>query len=126
MQDVICPYCQATAKLVTGKTILPKHTVLHADKMWFCEPCKAFAMCYKKENIPYGRTGNEPIGHLANISLWRLRSRANKLFQYFSEEANYTQEQAYSWLSQKLEIQSEYCILTNFDEETCKKVIELF
>lgn len=115
----LCPYCRNQAFLVTGAVIYPYRTDLHSLKFWNCPPCKAYVGCHKnsEENIPLGR--------LANAELRILKQKAHAAFDPKWKTGRMKRSDAYGILADRLGIKKKDCHIGWFDEDTCKRVIEI-
>lgn len=60
---VVCDYCGADAKLVTGDVIYPHRHDLRARRFWQCVPCDAYVGTHANS------LNHHPLGRLANAEL---------------------------------------------------------
>lgn len=124
-----CPYCNGYAHLVTGATVYPHRWDLRALLFWQCKPCKAFVGCHKR-GAPVDvviSDGTIPLGRLANAELRRAKSEAHAAFDPMWKEkgSKLSRREAYRHLANALGITPEECHIGMFDEEMCKRVVEI-
>jgi hypothetical protein len=114
---VTCPYCQGTATKVKGSTIYRNNPEFANNDYFQCKPCGAHIGTY-----PDGR----PRGGLATAELRWHRREAHRVFDpFWIGEVNYTRTEAYAALADALHIPFADCHISEFDLETCKRVIEI-
>lgn len=118
MPRVICDYCGRNAALVKGDKIYPHRPDLYNLQFWQCEPCSAFVGCHKNSDA-------KPLGRLADAELRRAKSAAHAAFDPLWKSGNKTRNEAYQWLSRKLNLSKDKCHIGMFDTEMCRKVIEV-
>ena len=112
---LICPYCAAPAKLVTGSIIYPHRPDLSTLMFWCCPPCDAYVGCHKNTTTPLGR--------LANAALRRAKSNAHRAFDPLWKSGRITRRAAYQWLSENLGIPFEKTHIGEFNEAMCARVM---
>lgn len=123
MKLVICQYCGKKAELVTGKVLFPHLENLYGKWFWRCEPCKAHVACHQKTT--------EPMGTLAKVELRSLRSRVHSVFDQKwqrkrrSRGSRKARSAAYKWLADQLNINPTQCHIGLFNEEMCRKALEV-
>jgi len=117
LSDVLCPYCNGKAELVTGDAVYPKRPDLHELYFWRCDPCRARVGCHK------GTT--RPLGRLANMQLRYWKMQAHAAFDPIWKRGIKKRSSAYGWLAKKLKIAKKDCHIGMFDVATCKKVVEI-
>lgn len=122
--DVICPYCDNEAKLVTGKDIYGGRPELWDLSFWLCRPCYAYVGCHPK-NKRLGLKGNEPFGALADRNLRWNRMRAHKAFDPLWKVGVRSRRKAYEWLAEQLKIPVEECHIGMFTYEQCDLTIQV-
>ena len=91
---VMCPYCVTRAVLVAGDYIYPNRPDLHSLNFWFCNECRAYVGCHKK-NPKMGYEGTEPLGKLANRELRVARMTAHRAFDPVWQEGMNTRSYSY-------------------------------
>ena len=129
IEVLICPYCGKPAELVNGSRLFPHRRDLNkemcASNFWLCIRCDAYVGCHKP-NERYGLNGTEPLGTMANENLRTLRVKLHKRFDslWLSGEMNRTE--AYRLMAQVLGVSIDKCHIGMFDEETCRKALEIF
>jgi len=120
---VTCQYCGKMAELVTGEVIFPHLGALHKKKFWRCEPCKAHVGCHPKKT--------RPMGTLAKVELRSLRAKVHDFFDQKwkrkrrSRGSRKARSEAYSWLADQLNISPAQCHVGLFDEDLCRKALEV-
>ena len=123
---VICPYCGKKAKLVTGDKLRGRQEFSH-KKFWLCRPCQAWVGCHA------GSSRNAPLGSLANKTLRRLRGQAHSAFdplwkaKMSIDKCSKAKARGagYKWLSAQLGIDPKHCHIGMFQEDLCKRTIEI-
>jgi hypothetical protein len=119
-KPVFCPYCKNDASLVTGREIYPHRQDLFSRRFWACMPCKAWVGCHE------GSKGHKPLGRLANAELRILKQQAHAVFDpKWKHSRSISRKDAYAILADKLGIPVKQCHIGYFDEETCRKVIQI-
>ena len=113
---LICPYCSAPAKLVTGEIIYPHRADLAPLMLWACKDCDAYVGCHK--------TTTTPLGRLANASLRRAKSNAHCAFDPLWKSGKMNRRAAYQWLADELGIPFKKTHIGEFDEAMCERVME--
>lgn len=114
-----CPYCDKPAILVTGKEIYPHREDLYDKKFWSCEPCDAYVGCHKNSRK------HAPLGRLASKNLRQLKSIAHSHFDPIWRGREMSRSNAYQYLADRLGIDKRDCHIGMFDENTCRKVIQI-
>lgn len=89
--------------------------------MYYCKECGARVGVHKVGKKPW----QNPLGTPAGAKLRRLRGEAHALFDPFWQNGIYKRNEAYRRLAKKLGIPAEDCHIGMFDEEMCKRVIDL-
>jgi len=118
-----CPYCEITAKLVTGKSVYPHLPELYGKYFYMCESCEAWVGCHPGTKTPLGRLANAKLrrlksaAHAAFDPLWRAKMRRDKCTKAYARGAGY------AWLAGKLGIEAADCHIGMFNESLCRKVI---
>lgn len=119
-----CPYCRATAVLVSGDIIYP-HLPHFADRrFWKCLSCgDAYVGCHPG--------GDKPLGRLADKDLRRAKTHAHAAFDPLWEAKmerdqigkGEARSRAYRWLASQLGIDPKDCHIGMMDIETCRRVV---
>lgn len=117
MTAPICPYCNAVAKLVTGKVIYPHRPDLFRKKIWQCAPCDAIVGCHGTSDTPLGRLANAPLRH--------KKQAAHAAFDPIWKSGARKRGGAYGWLADQLGIAHKDCHIGEFDEATCERVVQI-
>ena len=115
--QVICPYCNKNAKIVSGKVIYPHRPDLRELRFWYCADCKAWVGCHKLTDRPLGRLANK------ELRLWKMK--AHELFDPKWRRDGMKRIEAYQWLAIRLGIPYKDCHIGMFDVEMCKKTVEV-
>lgn len=113
----VCPYCDSTAELATGREIYPHRPDLHEKNFYRCEPCGAYVGCHPGTVTP--------LGGLANAELRRARSAAHAAFDPLWRDGTMKRRAAYQWLADGLGIDRRDCHIGHFDLATCERALEL-
>jgi len=122
---VRCDYCNKPAQFVTGTYIYPHRPDLAGKTFWCCDPCKAWVGCHAGTN--------EPLGRLANAKLRKAKSAAHAVFDpLWKRKAardgltfQQARTRAYEWLALEMSLPPEECHIGMFDEQQCRRVIEI-
>lgn len=119
--SVYCQYCNKPATLVPGNVIYPHRRDLSDLKFWNCSDCNAYVGTHKNSK------NNAPLGTLANAQLRRMRNLAHAAFDPIWKSGRLSRGKAYQSLGYHLGITdiSKKCHIALFNEEQCKKVIEV-
>lgn len=117
---VSCPYCHEKANLVSGLVIYPHRNDLADKSFYLCYPCDAYVGIHVR-----GRLKGKPLGTLANADLRTLRQQTHEAFDPVWQFNNAKRGEAYAWLAEELGIKLEKCHIAMFDEEACRKTIEI-
>lgn len=126
-RQVVCPYCQADAKLVTGQKIYPdpRKAFLWKKKLWECEPCKAWVGCHQDTDKPFGRLADadlrywKQLAHAKFDPIWQARMVASGLSRYRCRDW------LYKWLAAAMNLPADQCHIGEFDIDQCKLAIRL-
>lgn len=113
-----CPYCGGGVKLVSSSVVY--HSFNKGQKMWVCEnypKCDAYVGCHPNTEVPLGR--------LANKKLRSLKSEAHRQFDPMWKSGYMTRDNAYKWLAKEMCLTSKECHIGKFDNEMCKRAIEI-
>lgn len=119
----ICPYCNATAVLVSGDVIYPHLPHLSAKWFYRCLACPdAYVGCHPGTK--------EPLGRLADAKLRLAKSHAHAVFDPLWEakvargmKKGEARGKGYAWLAAQLGIKPEDCHIGMFDVDTCMRVV---
>lgn len=116
---ITCPYCGKSAELVTGRVIYPHLRHLHSKMFWQCAPCDAYVGCHESGS------GTKPLGRLANAELRKLKREVHVVFDPLWQDGRQSRKEAYCYLADCLGIPYAECHVGLFDEETCRRAIEI-
>lgn len=115
--QIVCPYCDRPALLVTGKVIYRHRMDLWLKRFYACPPCDAYVGCHLDTL--------QPLGRLANAELRAAKMRAHAAFDGLWRDGEMKRSAAYDWLAQRLGIKRRDCHIGAFDVETCRRVVEV-
>lgn len=113
--EVVCPYCECKALLVTGKHLYRNIEYLWKKKFWVCSECDAHVGCHSGTA--------RPLGSLANRELRQARMKAHAVFDPIWRRGKMRRGQAYRWLEEKLGFGPVH--IGESDLETCRKIVEV-
>lgn len=113
----VCPECGNNARLVDSKIVYGRSY----GNIWYCDCIKGdvYVGCHKGTTMP--------LGTMANARLRYYRKKAHRAFDpiWSNKKAMMSRNDAYAWLSSRLNIPPEECHIGMFDEETCQMVERL-
>jgi len=109
----ICPYCKQKPEYIDSIAIYGTSYGM----VYYCKKCDAYCGVHKGTDISLGR--------LANKELREWKRKAHDAFDPLYKSNYMTRHEAYSWLSQKLNLPRDYTHIGMFGVDTCKKVVEL-
>lgn len=121
---LVCPYCSKRSSYVDSK-------VLYSGKSYWmvycCFDCQAWVGVHKI------RWNKKALGRLANKTLRMLKVETHEYFDWLwtakMKKANCSKfearTKAYCWLSTQMSLPLEETHIGMFDEEQCKKAIEI-
>lgn len=112
-RKVICPYCGQRAELVDSAVIYGRSY----GNIYLCEPCDAYVGTHRRNN--------KPLGTLANKQLREWRKRAHRAFDPLWKSGKMTRDDAYKWLSRKMNLPPRKTHIGMFDIRQCKRVIKI-
>lgn len=119
-QDVLtgqmCPYCGAWTVCLDSTAVYAKSY----GRIYWCQPCNSWVGCHKAK-----RRGCEALGRLANAELRTWKKAAHRHFDALWKMSNRknARQNAYQWLSQKMEIPPEVTHIGMFNVDQCKEVL---
>lgn len=121
----VCPYCSKETKFIDSEIIYG----ISYGMIYFCGPCDAYVGVHKGTD--------KALGRLADKELRKFKKRAhyffdqiaktdliNKVWPVFIEDVS-NRKKAYMWLSQQLNVPIDECHIGMFDENMCRKVIDV-
>jgi len=111
-----CPYCGDTAQLVGGDKIYPRHPGLHHKYFYLCGECDAYVGCYPDTR--------HPLGFLANRELRQCRQEAYQVFDSIWENGWLRRQDAYQWLSSRLDVPPHKCHIGQFNLAQAQTTID--
>ena len=122
----ICPYCQCPSKLVKGEEIYP-HLVGSVSEPKFLK--YLFYQCSNVTDHYVGtyRNSKKSLGRIANKELRELKKITHSKFDPLWTDKFYfkTRNDAYVWLSDKMNLPVEFTHIGMFNPEQCERVIKL-
>lgn len=116
---VICPYCGQRAELVDSAEIYGRSY----GYMYLCRYCgdgrSVYALCQKGTCKVRGQMADEETRELRQkaYAAYAAYTSGNRMF--------YNRNEARSWLSARIGVSYSGCNISDFDAETCRKVIEV-
>lgn len=113
MKNVNCPYCNKESEYVDSSIIYGKSYWM----IYLCTWCSAYVWVHKWTD--------NPKWTLANAELRELRKECHALFDPIWQSWKQKRHNAYNWLSQKLWIPFKETHIWMFDENKCKKALEI-
>lgn len=119
-----CHYCNCTTELVSGEIIYP-HKLKEEPRPKYLD--KMFYKCVQDANHYVGtyRDNVTSLGRVADNDLRRLKNKGHRTFDPLWKEFKFfkSQQEAYDWLSQEMEIAPKYTHFGMFTNEQCEKAI---
>lgn len=112
----VCPYCKCLTKYVSAEKIYGKG-VKDYGMLYWCQPCDAYVGCHKGTD--------QALGRLAKWDLRRAKKDAHAAFDPIWKLNYMTRAEAYLWLAQALQIDSQWCHIGMFNTKTCNQVTTL-
>ncbi len=111
LRGEICPYCKQPTKFVDSIEVYRWRSF---GMIYLCAPCDAYVGVHKDTD--------KALGRLANEELRRWKNYAHFWFDKLWKNNYMSRKEAYTWLSEKLNLPSEYVHIGFFGIETCQKV----
>ena len=111
--NVVCQYCGKLAEFVDSREIYGKSYGM----IYLCRKCNAYVGVHKNTKTP--------LGILANAELREWKKRAHFYFDWIWKSKTLTRDDAYKWLSEKMNKNRANTHIGMFDVDDCKKVIKL-
>lgn len=113
LQGKVCPYCNKSTKYVDSSVIYG----ISYGMIYLCEPCDAYVGVHKGTDTALGRVTNK------ELRSWK--KLAHKHFDEIWDKTSMTRDEAYKWLSVRLEIPPEYTHIGMFNSDTCNEVVRI-
>lgn len=107
----VCPYCGRLTEYVDSIEVYGTSYGM----IYLCRDCNAHVGVHKGTD--------NALGRLAQKKLRKLKHEAHEYFDKIWLHKFMTRHEAYAWLSQVLELPSEYTHIGMFSEATCQRVI---
>lgn len=120
--NVICPYCNRSAVLVTGSVIYPHRPDLVAKRFWYCATDKAWVGVHPPSKR-WNPTGLKPLGRLANAELRAAKQKAHAAFDPIWKSGRMHRTEAYAWLAGEIGLAVADCHIGELDVDGCKAVV---
>lgn len=111
MSEVPCDYCGRLSELVDSSIVYRRSY----GPIYFCRPCFAWV------GVHPGTT--KPLGRLANATLREWKKKAHAAFDPLWKSGRMSRKEAYSLLSDRLNIPIDKTHIGMFDELLCGRVI---
>ena len=109
----VCPYCGNEPELVNSTEVYgPGHDY---GNLMACLDCDAYVGTHGGKR--------KPLGRLADRRLRIWKKRAHAAFDPLWKKGDMTRSKAYRWLSERLDIDPEWCHIGMFGMRYCKKVV---
>jgi hypothetical protein len=121
-----CPYCDCSTELVSGDAIYPQYA-RQAVRPDFLD--KKYYRCIKNHDHYVGTCNDNvtSLGRVADAELRYWKHQGHEVFNPLSRGANRkfrNTNDAYRWLSEKMNLPSSQTHFGMFDVEQCKRAIE--
>ena len=117
---MLCPYCHKEAKWCENKEIYGRNYGKSYMCYW-CKDCDAYVGCHNNTT--------REMGTMAKKELRELRHSCHKQFDKFWMRMRGSNKQrrnlAYDWLSSVMKIHPQLAHIGKFNEEQCKKLLEI-
>jgi hypothetical protein len=115
LQGLACPYCDKPSKLVDSIIV---YKVRSYGMIYHCVDCDAYCGVHKGTTTALGRLANKELRH------WKKEAHA--VFDLLWKGLGLkSRNEAYAWLSKKMNISPELTHIGMFDVDDCKKVVDL-
>ncbi|QBQ71198.1 hypothetical protein S0112_096 [Shewanella phage S0112] len=117
-REVICPYCQRQAELVTGQELFPGNKPIAKRLFWLCARCDAYVGTHQRS------ISAAPLGTLANASLRKERTKAHKIFDQLWQKGAplMTRNGAYHFMAYTMGIPKAAAHIALFNEQQCQEI----
>lgn len=115
-----CPYCHKPTEFVDSSVVYGSSYGM----IYLCKPCDAYCGVHKGTDVALGRLANETLRSLKKQAhsffdgLWKRKMKTGF-------RKGHSRSKAYRWLSEQMSLPAELTHIGMFDEDQCKKVIEL-
>ena len=125
VDDILCDYCNEPTDLLTGDEVYRGRGDLSHKYFYVCKPCDAWVGCHPGSMRPLGRLANYDLrqakkrAHAAFDPLWKRKIENEGCKKRTARNAGY------QWLADQLSIDVDDCHIGMFDEEKCRKVVEV-
>lgn len=109
----VCPYCNKGTVYVDSGEIYGKSYGM----IYLCRPCRAYCGVHKGTD--------KSLGRIANTELRELKKQAHASFDRMWNNKGMGRNQAYKWLSKRMNLPPHLTHIGMFDCDQCKIVIEI-
>ena len=114
-KGIVCQYCEQATELIDSSEIFGGQSF---GKIYICRSCNAYVGCHRGTDRSYGS--------VAKPNLRLLRHQAHHWFDaIWKNKIKKSRYNAYSWLALRLDLNKDFTHIGFFNEESCKKVINL-
>ena len=121
----ICPYCECESKLVKGENVYP-HKINETPRPYYLD--KMFYQCINNPNHYVGtyKDNETSLGRIADTDLRRWKNKGHRAFDpLWKDKIHFkNQQEAYQWLSDKMELPIEHTHFGMFTIDQCQKAIK--
>lgn len=133
IQAKVCPYCGTKPDFIDSKVIYGKSYGM----VYYCCHCDAYVGVHKGTDQALGRLANKELreakkkAHFYFDQLWdrKLKSWMKKNDKHSKKEISVmrriVRNQAYNWLSKKMNLPAKHTHIGMFSIERCEEVIKL-
>lgn len=116
----VCPYCGKATEFVDSKEVYAKSY----GNIYLCRDCNAWVGVHKGTDRALGRVANQELRNL-KTEAHNLFDRQWKQLTVFGFSLGKARRLCYSWLATQFNFPVEWTHIGMFDEEQCRKVIQL-
>lgn len=124
LRGIICPYCKKPTKI--AKQIEVYGTEKYGTELVrVCWECDAWVGCHAGTNKAKGRLANKELrglkiqAHAYFDPLWKMHMKR------YNYDQNKSRNMTYEWLADEMGLDREECHIGMFNENQCKRVIEI-
>lgn len=107
----ICPYCWQPTEFVDSSAVYRQSYGM----IYLCRDCNAYVGVHKGTDRALGRLAQKPLR--------KLKHDAHEFFDKIWQLEYMNRYEAYAWLSNMLDLPSEYTHIGMFSEVTCQRTI---
>lgn len=117
MSEVICPYCNAKAKLVSSAAVYGKHY----GKIWLCSnypKCDSFVGVHKDTDKPLGTMANK-------LTRW-WRKKTHESIDWLWKDKVMSRKNVYYAIKNLMNMTEDQAHIGKFTADQCKELIRVF